>query len=87
MTYTRRQTANSDSARQPSRSPFIVASELWTPTLFDLSSGNPFAYEARPISVTLGTKAFKERIDTRDKKRCVVCGEPGGPILEHAHSA
>ena len=59
--------------------------ELWTPTVFDLSSGHPFVYDARPISVISGTEAFTRGINTRDKKRCVVCGERGGAILEHAH--
>ena len=53
--------------------------------MFDLTSGNPFTYEARAISVISGTEAFKRGINTRDKKRCVVCGERGRAVLEHAH--
>ena len=60
----------------------IMAAE---PTVFDLTSGNPFTYEARAISVISGTEAFKRGINTRDKKRCVVCGERGRAVLEHAH--
>jgi hypothetical protein len=59
--------------------------ELWTPTVFDLPSGNPFTYDTLAISVISATEAFTRGIDTRDKKRCVVCGEGGGAILEHAH--
>lgn len=63
----------------------IMAAGLWTPPVFNLASGNPFTYEARAISVISGTEAFTRGINTRDKKRCVVCGERGRAILEHAH--
>ncbi|KAF5382142.1 hypothetical protein D9615_004426 [Tricholomella constricta] len=62
-----------------------MAAELWMPTVFDLSSGYPFTHDARAISVISGTDAFTTVIDTRDKKRCVVCGERGRSVLEHAH--
>jgi hypothetical protein len=62
-----------------------MVAEPWTPTVFDLTSGNPFTYEARVISVISGTEAFTRKINKRDKKHCVVCGEGGRAILEHAH--
>jgi hypothetical protein len=62
-----------------------MEAELWTPTVFDLPSGNPFAYDARAISVISGTKAFTTGINTRDKMRCVICGEKDRGILEYAH--
>ncbi|KAG1823355.1 uncharacterized protein BJ212DRAFT_1444544 [Suillus subaureus] len=56
-----------------------------------LPSGLPAGYgwEERDVSVLSTTTAFNTGVDRRDtflgQRRCVVCGEAGGAVLQHCH--
>ena len=61
------------------------SAERWTPLPFDLRLGTPFTYSDHTISQISDTEAFETRINLRDDDKCIVCGDFGQGIIQHAH--